>query len=428
MASGTLYSYPDNFRTYKILIAAQYGGGSVKLAPNFVVGQSNQTPEFLAKFPLGSVPAFESKDGHCITESNAIAFYVSSNELRGATDVDRAQVIQWLSYADSEILPPASVWTFPYLGIIDFNKQDVNNAKNQIRNVLTHLNNFLLARTYLVGERLTLADVVVACSLLNLYKVVLDPSFRKGFQNVNRWFTTIINQPKVKTVLGDVKLCESEPKVPAPQGKASGDQPQGKKDKKKDKEPKENTPKEKKKKEEEPAEELDETELALAAEPKSKDPFDALPKGTFVMDDFKRCYSNEDVDKSIPFFWEHFDPENYSIWFSEYKYNDELKKVFMSCNLITGMYQRLDKMRKAAFASVILFGKDDDSTISGVWVWRGQDLAFTLSPDWQVDYESYSWTKLDPANEEHKKKINAYLAWEGTDKDGRQFNQGKIFK
>jgi elongation factor 1-gamma len=37
-----------------------------------------------------------------------------------------------------------------------------------------------------------------------------------------------------------------------------------------------------KKKEEkpaEPAEELDETELALAAEPKSKDPFDALPKG-----------------------------------------------------------------------------------------------------------------------------------------------------
>ena len=42
-----------------------------------------------------------------------------------------------------------------------------------------------------------------------------------------------------------------------------------------------------KKKEEKPAEpvnevnemELDETELALAAEPKSKDPFDALPKG-----------------------------------------------------------------------------------------------------------------------------------------------------
>jgi elongation factor 1-gamma len=54
------------------------------------------------------------------------------------------------------------------------------------------------------------------------------------------------------------------------------------------------------------------------------------------MDDFKRCYSNEDESKSIPYFWEKFDPENYSIWLGEYKYNDELQKVFMSCNLISG--------------------------------------------------------------------------------------------
>lgn len=57
---------------------------------------------------------------------------------------------------------------------------------------------------------------------------------------------------------------------------------------------------------------------------------------TWNMDDFKRCYSNEDEAKSIPYFWEKFDPENYSIWFAEYKYPEELAKVFMSCNLITG--------------------------------------------------------------------------------------------
>lgn len=54
------------------------------------------------------------------------------------------------------------------------------------------------------------------------------------------------------------------------------------------------------------------------------------------MDDFKRCYSNEDESKSIPYFWQKFDKENYSIWFGKYKYNHELQKVFMSCNLITG--------------------------------------------------------------------------------------------
>lgn len=54
------------------------------------------------------------------------------------------------------------------------------------------------------------------------------------------------------------------------------------------------------------------------------------------MDDFKRCYSNEDEAKSIPYFFEKFDKENYSIWFGEYKFKEELKKVYMSCNLITG--------------------------------------------------------------------------------------------
>lgn len=57
---------------------------------------------------------------------------------------------------------------------------------------------------------------------------------------------------------------------------------------------------------------------------------------TFNMDEFKRVYSNEEESKSIAYFWEHFDKENYSIWFGEYKYNNELQKVFMSCNLISG--------------------------------------------------------------------------------------------
>ncbi len=33
------------------------------------------------------------------------------------------QVLQWVSFADSEIVPPASAWVFPTLGIMQFNKQ-----------------------------------------------------------------------------------------------------------------------------------------------------------------------------------------------------------------------------------------------------------------------------------------------------------------
>lgn len=365
-------------------------------------------------------------------ESNAIAYYVSNAQLRGNSDFEKAEVSQWLSFADNEIQHASSAWVFPMLGIMPYNKNTNERAKQDVKAALTALNARLLNHTYLVGERITLADIVVFCSLLQLYQYVLDPTFRKPFANVNRWFNTILNQPQVKAVVKDFKLCEKEAQFDGKKyaefqaklgGQGGGD---SKKEVKKDKEKKPAPAK--KEKEPEPTEEMDAADEALLLEPKSKDPFDSLPKGTFNFDDFKRCYSNEEEAKSIPYFFEKFDPENYSIWYGEYKYPEELTKVFMSCNLITGMFQRLDKMRKQAFASVCLFGEDNNSTISGVWAWRGQELAFPLSPDWQIDYESYAWKKLDAKSEETKKLVTQYFSWQGTDKNGRKFNQGKIFK
>lgn len=85
---------------------------------------------------------------------------------------------------------------------------------------LSILNSHLLTCTYLVGERITLADIVVACNLLNPYKYVLDPNFRKPYPNLNRWFNTLINQPEFKNVLGQVELC-SKPAAQATGGGAS---------------------------------------------------------------------------------------------------------------------------------------------------------------------------------------------------------------
>jgi hypothetical protein len=46
---------------------------------------------------------------------------------------------------------------------------------------------------------------------------------------------------------------------------------------------------------------------------------------------------------------------------------------------------------------------------------------FQLSPDWQIDYESYDWKKLDPTSPETKKMVQEYFAWEG-DFDGTNTN------
>jgi elongation factor 1-gamma len=377
------------------------------------------------------VPALETDDGKYLVESNAIAYYVSNAQLRGASDFEKAEVLQWLSFADSEIGPAAAAWVYPILGFVQFNKNSNERAKQDITRALNTLQARLVNNTFLVGERITLADIVVFSSLIQLFEKVADPAFRKPFFAVNRWFNTILNQSQTKAVVKSFTFCEKEaafdPKKYAEvqaQFGAGSQQPA-----KKEKKPQAPAEKKKEKKEEAPpAEELDAADEALLLEPKSKDPFDSLPKGTFNFDDFKRVYSNEEEAKSIPYFFEKFDAENYSIWYGEYKYPEELTKVFMSCNLITGMFQRLDKMRKQAFASSILFGDDNNSTISAIWVWRGQELAFPLSPDWQIDYESYDWKKLDASSEETKKLVTQYFSWTGTDKGGRKFNQGKIFK
>ena len=74
------------------------------------IDQINDTDNF-------QVPAFEATDCTCLTESNAIAYYVGNNALRASeSPVHSAQVIQWMQFADSDILPASCTWVFPTLG------------------------------------------------------------------------------------------------------------------------------------------------------------------------------------------------------------------------------------------------------------------------------------------------------------------------
>ncbi|ESO12389.1 hypothetical protein HELRODRAFT_105304 [Helobdella robusta] len=440
MSGGTLYTYHDNFRAFKALIAAQYSGAKVKVVsdpPEFVIGETNKSEEFLKKFPLGKVPAFQGNDGTLLFKSNAIAYFVANEVLRGLNVSDAACIQQWLDFADNDILPAYCTWIFPIIGILQYNKQNTDKAKEDIKFALGVLNQHLAGRTYLVGERITLADICVACHLLTLYQKVLEPEFRKPFVNTNRWFVTMVNQPEFKAVVGDVHLCvkaahpdnkahhvQHGPVHHGHHGHGHGHQPK-KQEKPSAHQEKQEKPKEKLQEKAKDQEEEDENEFA---EKPTSDPFAALPKGSFNMDEFKRVYSNNDTKKvALPYFWEKFEKDNYSIWFCEYKYPEELKLIFMSCNLVSGMFQRLDRMRKHSFGSMIVFGEDNKNTISGVWFWRGQDLAFKLADDLQIDYESYTWKKLDPSSEETKKLVEEYFSWEGHF-EGKKFNQGKIFK
>jgi elongation factor 1-gamma len=399
MTKATIYGNANSFRVQKALVAARIGGHVVS-----VVG--TKAPE--KKFPTHVLPALEEGNVHLSGETAIAAHFLGTSFT--------PEIIQWVFYGEHRLQPDVLAYVLPSVSAAKLDQNSVNVARQELFAKLQEFNNTLQCRTFLVGDRFSYADVSVALDLLPAFQNVLTQKERDQFVNVTRWFLTILHQEPVKTIVGEVPLADKvatfDDALYQKLSASAAPKPQEKK-------------KEDKKK---PAAAAEEPEGDETPVEKFVDPLAALPAGSFNMDAWKRCYSNEDTaTKAIPYFWENFDPETHSIWFGEYKYPEDLTLAFMSCNLISGMFQRLDKLRKYAFGSVCLFGKDNDSTISGVWIWRGHELVFPMSSDWTVDYESYEWKKLDPKSEETKKIVNEYWLWEG-DFGGKSFNQGKIFK
>ncbi|KAI9277710.1 hypothetical protein BC943DRAFT_364204 [Umbelopsis sp. AD052] len=408
---GKIYSYPNNPRVAKALIAARYNGLEVEV-PEFSM-ESFKTPENLKKFPLGKVPAFEGADGLKLFESTAIAYYLATykenTDLLGATAAERALVQQWVIFSENELSSNLSAWFLPLMGYQPYLKPSVDAAIEKVKRAMDVLNKVLLHQTYLVGEKVTFADICVATSLVGPYKMIFDKEFRAQYKNVNRYFNTLVNQPHFKAVIGDIPLCETALKYTPPkkEKKAAAEQPK----KEKKAEPK-------KEKKVEAADEADEPK----PEPKPKSALDLLPPSPFVMDAWKRMYSNNDTDVAMKWFWENHDPQGFSLWKVDYKYNDELTQTFMSNNLIGGFYARLERAHKYAFGSMIVRGTTNNNTISGYWLIRGQEVPYEIYD--AADYESYNFVKVEPAQyEEKKKEIEDYMSWNFED-----LADGKIFK
>ncbi|KAJ9583265.1 hypothetical protein L9F63_022398, partial [Diploptera punctata] len=110
-AGPVLHTYPNNSRAYRALIAAKFSGKNISVSPTFEMGKTNKNRDYVDKFPLGQVPAFE-ENGALLFESNAISYYLSNSQLRGDTPFSESQILQWISYADNDIVPYASEYNF----------------------------------------------------------------------------------------------------------------------------------------------------------------------------------------------------------------------------------------------------------------------------------------------------------------------------
>lgn len=175
--------------------------------------------------------------------------------------------MKWTSFGTSEFLPSLAGWIRPLIGKDSYNKKNVDEATQKTHKSIKVLENHLQANTYLVGERVTLADLYVAGIAARGYGLVFDKEFRSQYPATTRWYETIANQEIFSAVAGKPTLVEKAVVYTPP---------------KKEEKPKAEAPKKQEKKKAVEEEEEDEAPAA----PKAKHPLESLPKATFVLDDW----------------------------------------------------------------------------------------------------------------------------------------------
>merc|ERR1712066_796817 len=226
------------------------------------------------------------------------------------------------------------------------------------------------------------------------FKFVCEKSYLKNYENVVRWFMTCVNQIEFRNVIGEVNMCKRELLA---EGQKSNEEETKKRDKKGSKK---DTP----------------TSYTPAQEPTKnlKNLYKNMDKENpshFIMDVWKKTYSNMTSEDALSKFWKMFDKEGYSLWYQSYNYNEENKRVFMTSNAVGGFQQRTEEIRKWAFGVMHILGTEETSLeIKGVWLLRGDTVDHLKNANDDANW--YTWKKLSgkdmELSEENKELVKCY--------------------
>jgi len=208
---GTLYYVePTAYKAQKALVAARFNGVAI-IEAKFDVEKDYRKPGFVEKNPTGRVP-FLQTEGGCIFNSNAIARYVArcraDTFIYGKSFDDEAQIDSWLELCTHELEVPLMTWLYPVMGLLEDQPDATKQlAYSDVKQVLSSMEAQLKKTSFLLGDYLTLADIVLVCSLRQAFALLFDPAFRKPFPVVCAWFERCCDMPQFRAVLGDMQLC-----------------------------------------------------------------------------------------------------------------------------------------------------------------------------------------------------------------------------
>ncbi|OYQ36312.1 glutathione S-transferase [Sandarakinorhabdus cyanobacteriorum] len=156
----TLYGDKVSGNCLKVKFVADHLGLAYRWIDVDVVKGEAKSPEFLAKFPMGQVPALELADGHRLAQSNAMMLFLArGSSLIPADELEQAEMLQWLFWEQYSHEPAIAVRRFQkfYLGKPDSEIDPALMRKG--RAALDVMAGHLAGRDWFVGKGFSCADI-----------------------------------------------------------------------------------------------------------------------------------------------------------------------------------------------------------------------------------------------------------------------------
>jgi glutathione S-transferase len=165
-------------------------------------GGQTKSPEYLAVYPGGKVPALRD-GGMVLGESMAINFYLAEKyapELTASDALERAQLYQWSFWSLTNLQPDLLTIMFDGMRAPEVqNRPAVEGARTRLAPLLAFLEQTLLGKEYLVGDRFTVADVN-AGSVVNLARAV---KLLATLPNTSAWMERLAARPAYQRAAKD---------------------------------------------------------------------------------------------------------------------------------------------------------------------------------------------------------------------------------
>lgn len=192
-----------------VLMFLEEKGAVIDRAFVDIMKGENRQPDFVAKNPFGQVPLLEMDDGTYLSESTAICGYIEekfpSPALIGSTAEERAVTAMLVRRLDYDVVGPMTTAFRGSEGLPMFKDrlrclpEAADGLKACARDGLAAFDALLEGKTWLAGDRFTLADILLYC-LTEFGKMVGQP-LPEGLANLAAWSERVAARPSAAASL-----------------------------------------------------------------------------------------------------------------------------------------------------------------------------------------------------------------------------------